>query len=230
MSMKDAVQSTDVVAGTLPVNSVNAKVLIDSGATRSFISKDFVDKLHCKIELLDKELMIELANKNQVAVDQVCPRCDIEIRGHHFHASLIPFKLGEFDVIQEIDWFAENNAQIDCKNRKVRLQTVDQKKKVVFRRNKQEKKFLSISQEKKLFLQNCEAFLANITDTNKEIPNLEVVPIGNEFPDVFLDDLPGLPPDREIEFAIELAPGTEPVSKAPYRMASVEMKELVVQL
>ena len=52
----------------------------------------------------------------------------------------------------------------------------------------------------------------------------------NEFPDVFPDELPGLPPDREIEFAIDLAPGTEPVSKAPYRMAPIEMKELDIQL
>ena len=52
----------------------------------------------------------------------------------------------------------------------------------------------------------------------------------NEFPDVFPDELPGLPPDREIEFAIDLEPGTEPVSKAPYRMAPVEMKELARQL
>ena len=52
----------------------------------------------------------------------------------------------------------------------------------------------------------------------------------NEFSDVFPDELPGLPPDREIEFAIDLAPGTEPVSKAPYRMAPVEMKELASQL
>ena len=52
----------------------------------------------------------------------------------------------------------------------------------------------------------------------------------NEFPEVFPGELPGLPPDREIEFAIELAPGTEPVSKAPYRMAPVEMKELAIQL
>ena len=65
--------------------------------------------------------MIELANKNQVPVDRVCPRCDVEIGGHHFYADLIPFKLGEFDVILGMDWLSENNAQIDCKNRKARL-------------------------------------------------------------------------------------------------------------
>ena len=59
---------------------------------------------------------------------------------------------------------------------------------------------------------------------------MEDVPVVNEFPNVFPAELLGLPPDREKEFAIELAPGTEPVSKAPYRMAPVEMKELATQL
>ncbi|KAL8104528.1 hypothetical protein AgCh_028665 [Apium graveolens] len=220
--------------GTLPVNSVDAKVLFDSGATRSFISQSFVDKLHCEVKLLDQALMIELANKNQVSVDQVCPKCDIEIGGHHFFANLIPFKLGEFDVILGMDWLSENNAQIDCKNRKVRLQTLGNKKKVVFQGNKQEKKFLTIAQVKKLLRQNCEAYLAHVVDTSKKVPTLEAIPVVNEFPDVFPDvfpdDLPGLLPEREIEFAIDLAPGTEPVSKAPYRMTPVEMKELATQL
>ncbi|KAL8122190.1 hypothetical protein AgCh_018800 [Apium graveolens] len=201
MIMKDAVQSSDVVAGTLPVNSVDVKVLFDSGATRSFISQDFVDKLHCEVKLLEQALMIELANKNQVFVDRVCPMCD-----------------------------TENNAQFDCKNRKVRLHILGSKKKVVFRGNKQEKKFLTIAQVKKLLRQNCEAYLAHMIDTSKEVPALEAILVVNKCPDVFPDDLPGLPPDREIEFAIDLAPGTEPVSKAPYRMAPVEMKELAIQL
>ena len=67
-------------------------------------------------------------------------------------------------------------------------------------------------------------------DVQSEAPKLEDVPVVNEFSNVFPEELPGLPPDREIEFAIELAPGTEPVSKAPYRMAPVEMKELANQL
>ena len=57
---------------------------------------------------------------------------------------------------------------------------------------------------------------------------LEDIPVVIEFPDVFLDDLSGLPPDREIDFQIELAPGTEPISRAPYRMAPSELKELKV--
>ena len=67
-------------------------------------------------------------------------------------------------------------------------------------------------------------------DLYKKMIKIGDVPVVDEFPDVFPDELPGLPPDREIEFAIDLAPGTEPVSKAPYRMAPVEMKELATQL
>ena len=64
-----------------------------------------------------------------------------------------------------------------------------------------------------------EAYLAYVVDTQKEVPNLQDIPVVNEFEDVFAQDLPRLKPDRVIEFAIELAPGTAPVSKAPYRLA-----------
>jgi len=59
---------------------------------------------------------------------------------------------------------------------------------------------------------------------------LEDIPIVREFPDVFPEDLSGLPPDREIEFSIDLLPGSSPISKAPYRMAPVELRELKAQL
>ena len=67
-------------------------------------------------------------------------------------------------------------------------------------------------------------------DSKQETPKIEDIPVVNEFLDIFPEELPRLPPDWEIEFMIELAPGTEPISKAPYRMAPVEMKELAKQL
>ncbi|KAL8115489.1 hypothetical protein AgCh_022113 [Apium graveolens] len=73
-------------------------------------------------------------------------------------------------------------------------------------------------------------YIAYVLDTEKGSPKIEDIPVVCEFLDVFPDELLGLPPDREIEFMIDLASGTEPVSKAPYRMAPVEMKELSTQL
>ena len=79
MTMKDAVQSSDVVAGTLPVNYINTNIFIDSGATRSFVSKDIIDKLNCGVRFLEQALVIELANKDRVVVDQIYPGWDIII-------------------------------------------------------------------------------------------------------------------------------------------------------
>ena len=69
-----------------------------------------------------------------------------------------------------------------------------------------------------------------MVDTRKEALKLDDIPVVREFSDVFLKDLPGIPIDREIEFSIDLLPGTSPISKAPYRMALTKLKELKEQL
>nr|GFD61778.1 putative reverse transcriptase domain-containing protein [Tanacetum cinerariifolium] len=69
----------------------------------------------------------------------------------------------------------------------------------------------------------CEGFLATIHDTTSDVSSIHDQPIVSEFPDVFPDELPGIPPVREVEFNIELIPGAEPISKAPYRMAPIEL-------
>ena len=76
----------------------------------------------------------------------------------------------------------------------------------------------------------CQGYLEFVVDRRQEGTRLEDIPIVKEFPDVFLDDIPGLPLDRAIEFVIELIQGTEPISIPPYRMAPAELKELKAQL
>ncbi|GKF20566.1 hypothetical protein Tco_0069204 [Tanacetum coccineum] len=78
-----------------------------------------------------------------------------------------------------------------------------------------------------LISHGCQGFLASVMDTSLESPNIANLSVVSEFADVFPDELP---PAREIEFGIELIPGAEPISKAPYRMAHVELKELKEQL
>ncbi|XP_074356039.1 uncharacterized protein LOC141695711 [Apium graveolens] len=128
MNIKDAVQSSEVVAGMLSVNKINAKVRFNYGATRSFISESFVGKLNCEIEQLVEPLSIILDNRERVSVKSICPWCKVEISGYSFPASLIPFQLGEFDVILGMDWLAEHGAQIDCNKKKVILKSPQGKK------------------------------------------------------------------------------------------------------
>ena len=81
--------------------------------------------------------------------------------------------------------------------------------------------------------EGCWLFLAHISEKSGKGPKgkrLEDVPIVRDFPEVFLEDLPGLPPTRKTEFRIDLVPGAAPVARAPYRLAPTEMKELLEQL
>ena len=89
---------------------------------------------------------------------------------------------------------------------------------------------ISVMKAKKLMRHRCEAYLAFITTGKENNTELSDIPVVREFPDVFPNELPGLPPPREVEFSIELMLGTQPVSKAPYKMALNELKELKMQL
>ncbi|KAL8147759.1 hypothetical protein AgCh_005176 [Apium graveolens] len=185
MTKKSPVHDSDVVAGALSLNSVPVNVLFDSGASKSFIYVNCVNKMQLILEDLEEPLTIEVANKDK--------------------------------------------ANIDCKKKRVVMYTSDNKR-ISYQGQRQDKKFRSVIQAKRLLRQGCEAYLAHVVDTKKDTPILDEIPIVREFPKVLPEELLGLPPDREIEFSIDLKPGAKPVSKAPYRMAPMEMKELVKQL
>jgi len=90
--------------------------------------------------------------------------------------------------------------------------------------------YISAIKAIKLMRQGCQGFLTSVLDTTRTDIKIETIPVVNEFPDVFPEDLPGLSLDRDVEFAIDVMPGTAPISKAPYRMAPAEMKEFKTQL
>ena len=88
---------------------------------------------------------------------------------------------------------------------------------------------ISSIKAQKMLLNGFQGFLASVMDTTQaEKSKLEDIPIVWEFLDVFPEELPGLPPDRTISFENELLPGTVPISKASYRMAPAELKELQI--
>ncbi|XP_074327623.1 uncharacterized protein LOC141665537 [Apium graveolens] len=201
MTKKKTAKEADVVAGTLSVNSAYAKVFFDFEASKSFISEKFISRLNCELVALSENLVIEVANRDRLSVSKVCPKCRIEISGKYLWVDLIPFHLGEFNVILGMNWLSQYKAKIDCKNREVALSTLEGER-VKFKGQKQKKKILTVMEEGKLLRQGCEAYLAHVMDTKKEAPKLEEVPIVNEFSEVFPEELPRLPPDREIEFSI----------------------------
>ena len=89
---------------------------------------------------------------------------------------------------------------------------------------------ISAMQARRFIRKGYEAFLALILDSKRGQVDVEKIPIVREFPDVFPEELPGIPIEREVDLSIEIVLGTAPMSRAPYRMAPTELKELKVQL
>ena len=89
---------------------------------------------------------------------------------------------------------------------------------------------ISALRAKCLLRKGCQGYLAHVVDIRKEVLKLDDIPVVREFPDVFPEDVPGIPIDREIKFSIDLLPRTSPILKAPYRMAPTELKEQLQEL
>ena len=130
------------------------------------------------------------------------------IKGIEFLANLVVLQLEEIDVILGMDWLSKHKGTISCGDRTITLV------------NHQGKQVACQPQGSKPKPMVC----------NMEAKTLEEVPVVCEYPDVFPEELPGMPPDRDIEFIIDLLPGTGPIAKRPYRMATDELKELKEQL
>ena len=81
MTVQDAVRNTDIIAGTLTLNFISAKVLIDSGATKSFVSQEFAQQLKLKMKLLTEPLPVEIANHEVIPIGQIFPNCELGIGG-----------------------------------------------------------------------------------------------------------------------------------------------------
>ncbi|GJS61629.1 putative reverse transcriptase domain-containing protein [Tanacetum coccineum] len=201
--------NSNVVTGTFLLNNRYASILFDTGADRSFISTAFSSLIDIIPTTLDHGYDVELADE-----------------------------MGSFDVIIGMDWLAKHQAVIVCDEKLVRVPFG--KEILTFHgdgsNNGHESRLniISCTKTQKYLLKGCPIFLAHVTtkkaeDKSKE-KRLEDVPIVQDFPEVFPEDLPGIPPTRQVEFQIDLIPGAAPVARAPYRLAPSEMKELSDQL
>ena len=125
----------------------------------------------------------------------------------------------------------KHHVVIDCHLKRIEI-TSPGKPKIFFQGDRKilPSCFISALVAHKLMRKGCVGYLAHIVDTSKEEIDMKEVPVVREYIDVFPEELPGLPPIREVEFAIEVIPGTTPISMAPYRMAPAELKELKTQL
>nr|AAO73216.1 retrotransposon protein, putative, Ty3-gypsy sub-class [Oryza sativa Japonica Group]AAP68408.1 putative polyprotein [Oryza sativa Japonica Group] len=216
---EEAQAAPEVVLGTFPVNSVPATVLFDSGATHSFISKQFVG-IHGLIrEKLSTPMRVHTPGNSSTSV-QFSPSVTIEIQRSPFLANLILLESKDLDVILGMDWLTKFKGVIDCANRTVTL-TNEKGGTVVYKSPVSPKQGVSLNQ--------IEMGIPVVTK-EKNSRKLEDIPIICEYPEVFPKDLTTMPPKREIEFQIDLAPGTAPIYKKPYKIAANELAEVKKQV
>nr|CAH67938.1 H0211F06-OSIGBa0153M17.10 [Oryza sativa] len=148
------------------------------------------------------------ARVNHVAAAEAqnAPDVVLEIEEVPFPSSLILLESKDLDVILGMDWLSRHRGVIDCANRKVTL-TSSNGETVSF--------FVSSPKSHGVILNQVA---------------LQEIPIVQDYPDMFPEDLPGMPPKRDIEFRIDLVPGTNPIHKRPYRMAANELAEVKRQV
>ncbi|KAL0539869.1 hypothetical protein IC582_024090 [Cucumis melo] len=226
----EAERAGTVVTGTLPVLGHYALVLFDSGSSHSFISSAFVLHARLEVEPLHHVLSVSTPSGECMLSKEKVKACQIEIAGHVIEVTLLVLDMLDFDVILlGMDWLAANHASIDCCRKEVTFNPPSMASfKFKGEGSRSLPQVISAIRASKLLCQGTWGILASVVDTREVDVSLSSEPVVRDYPDVFPEELPGLPPHREVEFAIELEPGTVPISRAPYRMAPTELKELKV--
>jgi hypothetical protein len=180
-----------VVIGMFSVNDLSAVVLFDSGASHSFISATYVEKHNLPMALLRSQMIVS-SPRGDMPARQLCPKVNLKIRVVDFVANLIVLESKGIDAILGMDWPGKHKVRIDYAKKSVKLTTPDRKE-------------LEFITEPVVTAKG----IANRVKLNQlDASQGSEVPVVNEFPDVFPEELPGMPPDRDIEFVIELKPGT----------------------
>jgi hypothetical protein len=211
--MEDAQAAPDVIIGMILVNDNNAIVLFDSGVSHSFVAANFVQKHNLPLSML-KNRMIVSSPEGDMHARHVCPKVSILIRGVEFLANLKVLESKGIDVILRMDWLSKHNGLIGCAKKVVRLTPSSGKELEYVAENLVTDKVAS------------NQIVWNHLDAASTM-DIRTVSV---FPDVFPEELPGMPLDREIEFVIELVPGTAPIFGRPYRMVVNQLAELKEQL
>ena len=205
------------------------RTTVDSitGANQSFISTDFACQLDYIEEQLYSPYFIEVANGKQITLSSVYRNCPLTLNGHTFTIDLIPMELGSFDIIVGMDWLSSNRVEVICSEKLLRVPLPDDR--VLEVRGDQAKrsvKIISCIKARKCLQKKCVAFLAHVVEKEKDKKKIQDVPVVKEYPEVFPEDLPGLPPVRPVEFRIDLVPGASLPNLPAYRMSPREHAEL----
>jgi hypothetical protein len=213
LEAEEVQETPGMTIGMFLVDSHIAEVLFDTGATHSFSTASWVEAHNLPITTMSTPIQVDSAG-GRIRADSICLNVSVEIRGILFPANLIVMGTQGIDVILGMNWLDKYQAIISCDKRIIKLVSPLGEEVVA--------ELVSPKPRKG----GCH----HMAIDSKEPYSLETIKVGSEFPDVFPEDLPGMPPERKVEFAIELLPGTAPISKRACRVSRPELVELKKQI
>jgi hypothetical protein len=201
------------------INNTQIFVLIDPGATLSYITPDMVEsKKFNKLKHAKSWLVQSTIGTKRKVVDFVS-NFEFSLDGQNIRTKLNILPLGSYNMIIRMDWLEQHKAVLDYYTKILSykddfgtIRTTQGIPKPVSVRQ------VSTMQLKKFIRKGCQVYAIQVTNLleKEDKPKLEDFVVLHEFRDMFVDEIPELPPRREIDFSIDLLPGSTPISKAPY--------------
>ncbi|XP_076901653.1 uncharacterized protein LOC143556119 [Bidens hawaiensis] len=159
-----------------------------------------------------------MASGQLIKTTKVFNKGKISLAGYDIPIRLLPMSLAGFDIVIGMDWLSTNQVHIKCEQKSIDIQAPDNKTvRIAGDQNAGQISIISKIKANQCLGKGCLAFMVYVAKEFKP-KKINEVPVVSEFQDVFPDEFPGIPPDREVEFKIELLPGTNPIAKAPYNL------------
>jgi hypothetical protein len=212
------------------LNHINVKILFDYGATDSFISPSAFEKSGLAAYDHDEFKQVEMVSGEKQAVGPSIDNCIVDLGVCTTRLKVYVATPWAYDLLIGMDWLAVHRALVDCFSKRVLC--VDDEGRPVEIQGIQRKvslRFISTMKVKKFLRKGCRLYVVEAVNERKG-PFLDQYPLLSEFKDVFPNELLGLPPERELDFTIELKPGEKQISKTPYWMTVLELCEFQMQL
>lgn len=218
---------SNVVVTSIIIVSLDTHALLDPGFTHSYVSPTIAKSLFVGRVQLEKSFLLATPTGETILVKEWHQPCKVMVGELKTTANLMLLDMSNFDVILGMDWLASCHAVLDCHSKSIKF-SISGGSDFIFQGDRSDSpcNLISMIGARRMLRKGCQGFLALVRDVKLESVKLEKVSIVNEFIDVFPEELPGLPSEREIEFGIEVVPGIQPITIPPYRMVPVEVKEL----
>ncbi|XP_070046465.1 uncharacterized protein [Nicotiana tomentosiformis] len=173
-------------------------ILLDPGSTHFYICSSVIFPENVKSMRLDYGVLVKSPLGHQVICNQIYRGYSFVNQNIAFHADLIEMRFQDYDVNIGKDWLHRYHAVVDCRSKRVNFKAPTFSHIFIQGERSLTSNIISVIVERKVISQGCEAYLAHVVDTHLESPSLKDIPVVCEFSDILPENLPGLPPEREV--------------------------------